>query len=189
MNIEEYKELQKCGFISNFRGEIINLPFDPNDVPYDREKVAKTLYKQLNEEVDFKNVIILFPLATGFGRNGLFGKDKICIDHPSYIVSVREILRKAGIKFKSGEELNDEKYRQNSFSLLVVHNGEAYVSSIYTDPLNSCINYLCSERKDIKNIHINQSEIKNLDIHNKKIFFSGFFKENKFCKVLKQKAI
>ena len=173
MKKSDYRLLQKYNFISRFRGEL-NRPDYKEYIPsdFERDSVNLILNNQFNEKIDLHNVVILFPLSTDHGRNCLVGKNRIPIDHASNIVRVRHILHEAGVQFKTGESLIDEKYCQTFFTILIVHNGKAYQVNYSADPFD--INMFMNKLP----IHVQENEIKNLDLDNKQIFFSGLFLEN-----------
>lgn len=176
MTLEDYTTLVNLKFVNYYEGGVNPASWE-HTFPWDanRDLVNRILDSQLDEPIDFKNIIILFPLWSG-GTNGFFGTKRVLIDHAGFIVYVRRILKEHGVKFKDSNELDADKYSQATYSMLIVHNGMACVSEKIAKPTDPT--QFTTHHKIFDGIHVNDSDIPNLNIKGKQIFFSGFFLEN-----------
>lgn len=194
MNRKTYESLAACRFLSVHDGHIYNYTSPHNFYKY--EDVSDTLYKQLDEEIDFNNIIISFPGTPSIGSTGFYGPGKfgdprkVLLDYCTYIIDVKNFLHQKGIKFKNGKSLIDRKYSQQRVALLIVQDGIAYVNDNNANPWSGNLSYnqsLSMTAKDSCNptkkeldwthdeIKISREDLKKLNLNNKQLMFSGFF--------------
>lgn len=191
MNKETYQSLIDCRFISKEFGYVHG--YSGNSCPfYKYADVSAKLYKQMEEEIDPKNIVIMFPLGTNYGDNGFYGPGdnqhnsrKVLIDHCTYFLDVSSALDKFGVVFKNGKKLTDEKYTQMRIAMLIVQNGKAYAVDSSANPWSNNLTYNQSASFN-ENPLYNHAEIKlddkdvrsrknKIDPTNKNVMFSGFF--------------
>jgi len=170
MNLEEYKSLQitgKDGYLWNFRY------IDPDR----REHIKRELMKQLTCDIDINNVIILFPLNAG-GSNPII--NDIVIDHCTNIICVLSILKKHGIKWKDGQNLDYYNRQSLNAGMVIVEEGLASIAT-NADPKYPKLHwnknkesiYWSTPSKREKKLR----KILKKQLPEKEIIFSGFFKE------------
>lgn len=173
MKKTDYLSLINSRFLNN-DGTVMSY-WDYNDAPYDYKIINNLMCSQLDEIIDYNNIIILHPLAIG-GQSSLFGNKKYNMDHISNLVDTKYILESKGIKFKNGESLLSRKYSQTFFSMFIVKDGIAYVSTKTSNPFNGSASLCCNDK--YKDIHVNYEDLNHININDLNIMFSGFFKEN-----------
>lgn len=179
MNRETYQSLIDCQFLR--RDGCLIRYWSPSDHQkyFTFREVSDKLYGQMSEEIDYNNIIISFPVAshsdTGFFGPGNNPGDprQVLIDHITYKFDVFEALDKNGVRFKNGIKLTDNKYAQKVFTLLVVHDGVAYVNDNVANPWTSNIGY--SQWSSDKEIKLNDEDLKIPGLLDKNIIFAGFF--------------
>lgn len=164
MNIQEYEQIRRSGLIKD-RGSISRqgMRFPWGTEGYNEHVIPKDiLASQLTCPIDFKNLIILCPLGTGYGTNRFFkhGNIEVLIDHSTYSVGVRYLLKNYDIKYKTGKSVADESVTQLKFGMMVIKDG------IACDKYGVIGNYHSADPRDVP---------KNLQ--NLNIIFSGYFLE------------
>lgn len=173
MKNTEYLSLIKNGVIDNYYGTAKHYW---DKAPYNHKELDELMCSQLDEIIDYNNIIILHPAGVGIGGFPfLFGNRQYLADHISNLVDTKYILDSKGIKFKNGERLTDNKYRQSFFSMIIVKDGVAYVSTGTSNPFKG-ITYC--RYKGNSDIHITEEDLKNINLNDLNIMFSGFFKYN-----------
>lgn len=179
MTKEEYLSLNKrgCRFLDSY-GYIKNY-WEPSE-HYDYKKVNELIYKQMSESIDFKNIVIAFPVYSGGitcfvgPGNSIKEPQKILIDHCTYPITVKHILHSQGIRFKNGDKLSLQKYSQMPFGCLVVHKGLAHVIDSTSNPYA----YIYIKSEHNKQIKLDSYEVENgVTISDKNMMFSGLFIE------------
>lgn len=173
MKKTDYLSLIKSGFLNN-DGTVISY-WSKDDEPFDRKIIDSLMCSQLDENIDYNNIIILHPLAIG-GSSCLFSNRKYAIDHISNLVDTKYILESKGVKFKNNVSLKTREYSQTFFSMFIVKDGIAYVSTNTSNPFNRKCSDCYKER--YADIHLNFEDLEHIDLNNLNIMFSGFFKEN-----------
>lgn len=178
MNLQEHKKLtSEFGFLT-YDGAVQRYWDRKNEAPYNKtEESKKAFYKiifdQLNVELDYNNLIILFPLATGYGDTISFGRNRqefITVDHCLYYLDIKDFLHKQGITYKNNISMRDQKYRQAGWAMIVIQDGIAYVLDT-ADPSKPN-----GWKESFKEIKWNEKD-KHVRFDDKEIIFSGFFIE------------
>jgi len=186
MDKVDYLDLIKCRFLSQYGGSIQSYwGKEERERFHKYSDINKKLLLQLEIEIDFNNLIILFPTSLPYGSTALFGNNpdtRFPIDHCTNIVTIRDFLSKKGITYKNNISMTLDKYSQLPVSMLIIQNGIAYINTITSNPFSSSIvddnSKFCSE------IKISSEDSKSLILDNKQIIFSGFViqKINELCK-------
>lgn len=182
MKKSTYQSLIDCRFLGNC-GQVLRYTSPHNF--YKFEDVSNTLYTQLDEEIDFHNIIISFPIGTGYGTNGFYGPGRlddprrVLIDHCTHSLGVKNYLHQKGVKFKNGKRLRNwksllnRKYIQQTIALIVVQDGIAYINDCNANPWSGNLAY--NRSPSFSEIKIDDQDLKILNVNDKQLMFSGFF--------------
>ena len=165
MTTDEYKLLIREGFISKWRGSLKRAYADFSSREKFQEtykKVEPVMLKQLTDDFDINNCIIIIPVNTGYGANYLWNNREIVDSHCTHSVNLRYILHKMGMKEYNGKSLIDNT--QRTTAMFVINDGVVYCS--YGD-------YPTAYPLDAFYITPNKTINPKL-LDNKPIFFSGF---------------
>lgn len=167
MTKQEYQFLIKTRFISKFRGELNRSVYDfksSEDFLEVYKKVEPIMLKQLTDDFDINNCIIVIPINTGYGANYLWNNKQIVDSHCTHSVCLRYKLHEMGMKEHDGKSLL--KNTQVKTSMFVIDNGVVYCSAgDYPSAYPFDIFFMPNENANSKLIE------------NKQIFFSGFILE------------
>lgn len=177
MNKLEYLNLYKEGFLDNYLGGVKDYMYLASEKP-SFDKVKSLFNLDLYKNIDFSNIIILFPTATF--ASAQFSVNGILIDYCTYIIKVRNILSQNGIKFKNGEKLIDDKYAQTIFTSYIVENNICHPCTYTANPFSPYVTLKTND--NIKDIIIDKNYIDKNKLNNLEIMFAGFFLENKNVK-------
>ena len=168
MTREEYKSLVRDRFIYGLRGSINRSNYDFKSLEDFHEvykKVEPLMLRQLTDDFDINNCIIVIPINTDYGTNYLWNNRQIVDSHNTHSVTLRYKLHEMGMKEYDGKSLLDNT--QKNTAMFVIDNGVVYCSAgnyPSADPLSP---FYITPNKMI--------ETKLLE--NKSIFFSGFILE------------
>lgn len=128
MNIDDYRELKKCGFLGY--GGCVQSYWDNAERKHNPSEIIDNIDRQKTDDLDFKNCVILFPLATQMGSTCLIKGTPI--DHCTNILSVANFLGKNGVTWKDGSEMKSGQHLSR-IGMLIVHEGVALATTI-SDP-------------------------------------------------------
>lgn len=179
MNRSQYERLLDLQFLSKDG----SIQFYSSEPPYaaNFQEIEDIILGQLKDEIDLKNVVIMFPVGTGYGRTGIYGPERIVIDHCTNFLNLRPLLHKKGIRFKDDIEMTSEKYSMMNVAMLIIQDGVAYAIDSYANPYGTNLTYnrAASYNSDPA---VNHAEIKYDDkdkrngvgVKNKPVYFSGF---------------
>jgi len=165
MTPHEYKQLIEMGFIDKNFGEVCFYSSNyMKPKAYNIDKIRDIMLKQLTDEIDINNCIIVIPVATQYGTNYLWNNRQIVDSHCTHIVDIGYFLDKKGLKKHNGESLLVDVRKQKSIPMLIIDNGVIHTVGTYSNPLHNILYYYGGESKEI-DMNI---------VKDKAIFFSGF---------------
>lgn len=188
MNKDTYQQLRSMRVIGGF-GEVTTYY---SGTPYDYKEVCDLMEGQLTEKIDYKNMVVMFPISTDYGSNYFFGPGdnvhdprKVLIDHCLFFHRVCRELEKKDIKFKNGISIDQKdkdnyKYGQmNAGSMLIVHKGVAYMVDGTANPLGGNLTFnksKCYHNSTLNRpLCLNDTDVKKgVTTENKPLIFSGF---------------
>lgn len=167
MTVNEYKSLVGEGFVLPFRGELKRgHTFESQEkLGSILNKVKPIMMKQLTDDFDINNCIIILPINTGYGSNFLWNNRQIVDSHCTHSVNLRYKLHEMGMKEFDGKSLLDNV--QKSTAMFVIDNGIVYCSAGDYPTANPLTKIFITSNKTI-----DQKILKD-----KPIFFSGFLLE------------
>ena len=152
MKLKDYQKLVDCHFISPYGGYLIRYWSKIERERWHKfEDIEVDLMKQLTCDFDYKNCVILFPLALGYGETCLFNNRQIVIDHCTYILDIARFLKSKGIIWSNGKKFPKLDQSFPNPPMLIISKGRA-TTHINSNPLT------CAKK-----------------VGTKEIFFSGFF--------------
>ena len=163
MTVSEYNRLVELGFIDYYTGCVNYSHSSPSLEKFKSVKpqVELIMMKQLVDDFDIRNCIIIIPVNTNYGINFLWDNRNIVDSHCTHAVTLRYKLHEMGMKEYDGKSLIENA--QSSTAMFVIDNGVVYCSSG---------NYPSANPTKPMWITPNESITKPLE--NKSIFFSGF---------------
>lgn len=140
-------------------------------------EVRDIMMPQMEEEIDYNNLIITFPGRHG-SNSSIFTREDmptISIDHASYVVDVCLVLNEMGIKWKDGTSID---YNKNGWDVcpagIVIQDGVARIIN-NANPFGSSKGYFRSDKNP--EIKWDKEDEKNITLDDKNIIFSGFLVE------------
>jgi hypothetical protein len=170
MQISDYIKLKSCGFLGY--GGCIQSYWSIDDRKHDLPKIIDEIGLQILNPLDFRNCVIIFPLASSMGSTCLI--NDVPLDHCTNVLSIVDFLGRNGVRWKDGSIMKSGQHL-SKIGMLIVTDGVA-VATTTADPTN--LGFL-SYHPGIsdKNLYYRHSEGDPGISNNSDLIFSGMFIE------------
>jgi len=174
MKIHEYRDLKKCGFLGY--GGCIERYWSDSERNHNLSEIIDSIEKQKTDVIDFRNCVIIFPLATQMGTTCLIKGTPI--DHCTNILTIVNFLSKNGVKWRDGSKIKSGQHLV-SIGMLIIENGIAFATTI-SDPTSRGF-FAYHPGISEGNMHYRYKDGDGIEIDSKDLIFSGMFIDN-FCR-------